>query len=124
MEGNNASQSLAERLYAAKAAKDLGGLHEILSDIVSGRRMPGQEEVYDISMFIRVLKGDLKHTDTRGWKKSGKITKDAVIILCGRALEEMDLKFVPRNQTREAFGRGMKKLDTGAFPARLRTRGH
>jgi len=115
-------ESLPDRITSARAAKDLNALFSVLSEIASGASVPTLAEMYPVSRLIRELRGELGRTDTRGWKRSGKVTRDLVSTACRRALERMDMETAARSGDRQAFGVGLKRINTGEFPARIRER--
>jgi len=86
MEGG---ESLAERLRLARENKDLAVLFSIVEEIASiGVDIPVSQLCAVVSEVGR-LRGYLENSDSRGWKKTGKITKEDLVHACNRALRSL-----------------------------------
>lgn len=81
--------SLIERLRIAREEKDLEKLHLIVNEVERiGTDIP-VSELCSVVSDIGSLKGYLQNSDSRGWKKSGKTTREDLIIACRRALRAL-----------------------------------
>jgi hypothetical protein len=86
MEGG---ETLIERLRLARENKDLAVLFSIVEEIASiGVDIPVSQLCSIVSEVGR-LRGYLENSDSRGWKKTGKITKDNLVHACNRALRSL-----------------------------------
>jgi len=86
MEGG---ETLTERLRLARENKDLAVLFSIVEEIASvGVDIPVSQLCTVVSEVGR-LRGYLENSDSRGWKKTGKITKDDLVHACSRALRSL-----------------------------------
>jgi len=86
MEGG---ETLTERLRLARDNKDLAALFVIVEEIASiGVDIPDSQLCSVVSEVGR-LRGYLENSDSRGWKKTGKITKDDLVHACNRALRSL-----------------------------------
>ena len=80
-------KSVVDRLRAARADRELNTISDILEQVSTGNSVIPASGLYETVREISLLKGYLEHSDTRGWKRSGAITKDGVVNACSRAMK-------------------------------------
>jgi hypothetical protein len=111
---------VSEQLKAAIGTRELARIKQVLESVINGETLTRTTDIYALAVVVRKLKGTLEHTDTRSWKKKGKIDKNEVARLARRALEKLgEMRNITNGEN--SFGRkGLRRINTGDLLVKIR----